>query len=330
MRIGIIGTGVMGEYHTRIYSEMENNNSDIHIVGIADINKNRLEEISKKYKISTSKHQGYIETYTDYNLLLNEKLDAVSICVPTSMHYEVAVAAIQKGVRYLLIEKPITDNLNTANDIVKFATDKGVTILVGHVERFNPSVQEMKKIIEHGRLGDVVSISAKRVSRPNYPRHVDTGVIIDLAVHDFDVICYLYGMFPTDVYSIAGIGEKSNNREDRAIISLKFNDHCAGIIETNWLTPKTIRTLDIVGTEAVAHLDYIDQKIVISENEKNEEIKFTKQEPLMKEIEHFINVATGKELPLVTGYDGINALNIATAAIKSYKTGNVINMCNMK
>ncbi len=324
IRIGVIGIGVMGEYHTRVYNEIQRGNPDFHLVGIADIDKNRIEAIAQKYQIVTA------TTYTDYIELLNlfnknvHKLDAVSICVPTHKHKEVAIAAIQKGVRHLLIEKPISDNLKDANEIVKFARDSGVTISVGHVERFNPAVLLMKQIIDSGRLGKVVSISAKRVG-PGPPKLKDTGVIVDLAVHDLDIICYLYGTSATDVYAVAGEGDSGYNRlEDRASIMLKFSEQRAAFLETNWLASHRIRTLDVVGLNAMAHLDYIDQIITISENEKDEEIKFVKQEPLMKELTHFINVIKGKELPLVTGGDGINALNLALAAVKSYETGDVI------
>lgn len=329
MRIGIIGIGVMGEFHTRVYSDIARdigvtgefntriysdiviNNSDVHLAGIADINKNRVEAIAKKYGITA---------YADYNELLSSRLDAVSICVPTSMHYKVAIEAIQKGVRHLLIEKPIADNMNAANDIVKFARDKGVTVSVGHVERFNPAVLLMKKIIDSERLGRVVSISAKRVG-PGPPKHKDTGVIVDLAVHDLDIICYLFDAAPTDIYAFAGEGE--NGLEDRASIILRFNEQRAGMLDTNWLTARRIRTLDIVGMKAVAHLDYIDQTITISEHEKDEEIRFVKQEPLMKELTHFINVIRGTAVPLVTGAQGTTALKLALAAVQSYKTGEV-------
>jgi len=327
-RIGVIGIGIMGEYHTRVYSEIQKHNPNVHIVGIADIEKNRVEAIVRKYGISTT-----CKTYTDYNELIenrsfnqidrNRNLDAVSICVPTSMHYKVAIAAMQKGVQHLLIEKPISDNLNNANDIVKFAKDKGVTISTGHVERFNPAVIEMKRIIESGRLGQVVSISAKRVG-PGPPTLKDTGVIVDLAVHDLDIICYLYGAYATDIYAVAGGGK--NGLEDRASIMLKFDENRVGLLETNWLTSNRVRTLDMVGVEAVAHLDYIDQTIIISTHERDEKIKFVKQEPLMKELTHFVNVVRGKEEPLVTGEDGINALKLALAAGESYMTGDVIRL----
>jgi len=199
MKIGIIGIGVMGEHHARVYSKIAENNSDVVLAGIADIDKNRVEAIAKKYGT---------KAYTDYNELLGSRMDAISICVPTSMHYEVAIAAIQKGVRGILVEKPISDNLNHAKDIVKFARDKGVALTVGHVERFNPAVLLMKKIIDSGRLGRVVSISAKRVG-PGPPKPKNTGVIIDLAVHDLDIICYLFGAIPTDVYAFAGESERS-------------------------------------------------------------------------------------------------------------------------
>ena len=104
---------------------------------------------------------------------------------------------------------------------------------------------------------------------------------------------------------------------------MRISEQRAGVIETNWLTPRRIRTLDLTGLKAVAHLDYIDQTVTISEHEKHEEIKFVKQEPLMKELTHFINVVRGNEKPLVTGEDGIIALRLALAAVKSYKTGEV-------
>lgn len=311
MKIGIIGIGVMGEYHARVYSKIAENNSDVHLVGIADIDKNRVETIAKKYGT---------KAYTDYHELLDTGLDAVSICVPTSMHKDVAFDAIQKGVRAILIEKPISDYLNYANDIVKFADVKGVVLTIGHVERFNPAVLLIKKVIDSGRLGRVVSISAKRVG-PVQPKLKDTGVIIDLAVHDLDIICYLFGATPTNIYAFAGVGERG--LDDRASMILKFSEQRAGVIETNWLTARKIRTLDLVGLKAVAHLDYINQTVTISEHEKDEEIKFVKQEPLMKELMHFVNVVRGNEKPLVTGDDGIMALKLALTAVKSYRTGDV-------
>lgn len=311
MRIGIIGIGVMGEYHARVYSEIAKNSPDVHLVGIADIDKNRVDAIAKKHTT---------EAYTDYNDLLDSGLDAVSICVPTRMHKDVTLAAIHKGVHGILVEKPISDNLDDANDIVKLARDKGVVLTIGHVERFNPAVLLMKNIIDSGRLGRVVSISAKRVG-PDPPKHKDTGVIIDIAVHDLDIICYLFGATPTDIYAFAGVGE--NGLEDRASIILRFSEQRAGVIETNWLTARKIRTLDLVGLKAVAHLDYINQTVAISEHEKDEEIKFVKQEPLMKELMHFVNVVREKEKPLVTGEDGIMALKLALASVESYRTGDV-------
>lgn len=311
MRIGIIGIGVMGEYHARVYSEIAKKNSDVQLAGIADIDKNRVQAIAEKYGT---------KAYAIFDDLLDSGIDAVSICVPTTMHKEVAMEAIQKGVSYVLVEKPISDNLIHAHIIVNFSKEKGVALTIGHVERFNPAILLMKKLIDSDRLGRVVSISAKRVG-PGPPKGKDTGVIVDLAVHDIDIICYLLGAIPTDVYAFAGEG--SNGLEDRASIILKFSEQRAGLLDTNWLTARRVRSLDIVGLKAVAHLDYIDQTITISERDKDEEIKFVKQEPLMNELIHFVNVVRRNDKPLVTGEDGIQALKIALAAGKSYRTGEV-------
>lgn len=337
MNVGIIGTGTMGYYHAMAYNKIERelgDNSNIHLIGVADTDKMRVDEIVNKYGC---------KGYTNYMDLLDskkengDKIDAVSICVPTSMHKDVTIAAIQKGIRGILVEKPIANNLKDAIEVVSIARKMGTLLMVGHVERFNPVVTGMKKIIDSGKLGHVVSISAKRVG-PLPPRIRDVGIIIDLAVHDIDVISYLYGeggrsYYPTDIYAIdgnlkgmPGVTLGKIGFEDRASIMMKFNDGRVGIIETNWLTPHKVRKLDIVGFDRVAYLDYTDQTISIHGHEMVEEIKFTKEEPLIRELRHFAGVVNKNEDIMVRGEDGIQALRVALAATESYKTGNVVKL----
>lgn len=330
INVGIIGTGVMGGYHAKVYSNMHNMGM-INFVGIADIDEKRAKDVANKYGC---------KSYASHIDLIESDIDAISICVPTSMHKEITLDCIARRIRGVLVEKPIAGNLNDALEIINGARKMGVKLLIGHVERFNPAVLKMKEIIDSGKLGSVISISAKRVG-PLPPRVKDVGIIIDLAVHDIDIISYLYGeeetggrvrpLYPTDIYAIDGNIKGSKGvelgkigLEDRASIMMKFDDGRVGIIETNWLTPHTIRKLDIVGLERVAYVDYTGQTISIHGREMVEEIKFVREEPLMRELTHFINVIKNDEEVLVTGEDGIQALRVALAARESYKTNNVV------
>lgn len=305
LNVGVIGAGVMGEYHTKIYSQMHKKGL-VNFIGVADIDGKRGEEVAGKYGC---------KSFVNYTDLIESGIDAVSICVPTKMHKEIVLDCTARGVYGILVEKPIADNLDDAMELIKSAGQKGVKLLIGHVERFNPAVLKMKEIIDSGKLGDIVSISATRVG-PFPPRVKNINIIIDLAVHDIDVISYLYGEYPIDVYAIGG--------EDRASIIMKFSKGRAGIIETNWLTPLKVRKLDIVGLKGVADVNYIDQMIRIYGYEMVEEIKFVKEEPLMRELDHFIDIVKNGGKPLVTGKDGIQALKIALVAIESNKIGNVV------
>jgi len=216
------------------------------------------------------------------------------------------------------VEKPIADTLENAEKLTKGAKDAGVKLMVGHIERFNPAVTKLKQIIDSGLLGKIVSISARRVG-PYNPRIRDVGVILDIGVHDIDVISYLYGRKVDEVYSIAGADIHSF--EDHAAIILRYDDVFSGIVETNWLTPHKVRKLTVIGVDGVAYLDYIDQTVELHDGEWIRKAKVEMDEPLKKELMHFIDaISNGKE-PSPSGEDGTHALKVAMAAIESYENG---------
>jgi UDP-N-acetylglucosamine 3-dehydrogenase len=307
MRIGVIGAGAMGQNHIRTYSQM----GGVELVGIADVDKKRVDALSEQYGT-----QGF----TDYRDLLMQGLDAVSIVVPTTIHKQVALDAIDNGVN-LLVEKPIADTVDNAMDILQAAGKQGVKLMVGHIERFNPAVIKMNSLIQSGALGKIVSINTRRVG-PYNPRIRDVGVILDIGVHDIDIISYLYHAQPWDVYAIAGNGV--HTQEDHASIILRFDNNKAGVVETNWLTPHKIRTFTVIGTEAVGYGDYLEQKIFIHDKEWVKEAKVERREPLRNELEHFLNCCKDGSEPLAPGVDGVRALKVALASIESYKRSSIV------
>jgi len=304
------GVGAMGRNHARLYSEL----AGVELIGVADVNKQLAISIAQSYER---------KAYADYNDLLNENLDAVSIAVPTTLHKEVALDAIQQGIN-ILVEKPIADTVENADEIIEAARQKGIKLMVGHVERFNPAIIKLKELINNGQLGDIISISAKRVG-PYNPRIRDVGIILDLGTHDIDIMSYLYGNEVKEVY--ASGGSVIHSHEDHAIITLNFDNGRSGVIETNWLTPHKVRNLTVIGSKGIAEVDYIQSSLRIFDREWVREAKIEKEEPLKLELEHFIDCVQHDKEPLVSGQEGKHALQVALAAIESARTGKV---CQIK
>lgn len=311
LRVGVVGVGMMGQHHVRVYSELAKEGR-VELVGIADINFERAKEIARRFNTTP---------YPDYKELAKERLDAVSIVVPTSLHRQVALEFIDRGIN-VLVEKPIADSIENAEAIIKAAEENDVILMIGHIERFNPAVLKLKELIERGELGKLVTISAKRVG-PMAARIRDVGIIIDLGVHDIDVISYLFGEPVRTVYARAGNVVHPAGVEDHALITLGFEDG-SGIVETNWLTPHKTRTLTVVGTGGIAYMDYIEQRLKLFNDEWVKEAKINKREPLRNELEHFIECVEKKKTPLIDGYAGLHALKVGLLAQESARTGKVM------
>jgi UDP-N-acetylglucosamine 3-dehydrogenase len=304
LRAGVIGVGAMGNHHARIYSELR----DVELVGVADINTRLAAEIASKYNT---------EAFDNCEHLLKRDLDAVSIAVPTSRHKEIALKVVNHGV-HMLMEKPIADSLDSADVIIDAVRRENLKLMIGHIERFNPAILKLKALISAGKLGQVLSISCRRVG-PYPPRIRDVGVIIDLAVHDIDAISYLYGERAKNVYAIGG--NSFHIKEDHASIILRYADNKSGVVETNWLTPHKIRKLTVTGTEGVAHADYLEQSLEIWREGEVIEVQIEKREPLKNELELFLHAIANDEEPSPSGEEGKSTLLVALSAIKSYETG---------
>lgn len=307
VKIGIIGIGKMGINHLRIFSQLRG----VKIVGIADINEPLLKATAEEF----STHP-----FTNYKDLLDLVPDAVSIVVPTSLHKQVAIDALNAGC-HILLEKPIANTVEEGREIINCAIQNKRKLLVGHIERFNPAVNILKEIIDDGILGDIVSISSKRVG-PYQPRITDCGIILDLAPHDIDIISYLYSDRVKEVFAIAG--KTFHRYEDHASIMLKFRNNNAGIIETSWLPPRKIRKLNVVGDQGVASLDFIEQTVVVYDKNWAREANVNKKEPLKNELLYFLSLISNGDTPVVTGEDSLHALAVALAAVEAYRTGRIM------
>jgi len=304
VNVGVIGVGAMGHNHVRVYSRLKNAN----LMAVSDLMKGTLAEVSKKYQTV-----GFV----DYdNILKMPEIEAVSVCVPTTYHHEVVMEAIEQG-KHVLVEKPIAFTLDEARDMIRSAKREGVKLATGHVERFNPAVLEAKKLIREGLIGEIVSVSAKRVG-PFPPRIKDVGVTIDLAIHEVDVMAYLLDSPASKVYAHVGSRLEKCEFEDHAEIMMEFYNGASGVLEVNWLTPYKKRKLEVTGTDGIISLDYIDQDVELF-GKNARKVRVPHHEPLMEELSSFLNSVIDDEKPKITGEDGMHALKVVLAAMESAK-----------
>lgn len=300
IKVAVIGVGFWGRNHARVYSEIE----DVELVAVCDIDREKAKSIAKRYGC---------RAYTDFKeMLLTEKPDAVSVCTPTITHFEITSEVLNRGV-HSLTEKPLCSTIEEAEKLRELAQSLGLKLMPGHIERFNPAVRRIKAMIDDGLLGKIILITARRLSR--WPERIgDVGVVKDSAIHDVDVMRFLIG----DVESVyAKVGSLRHRFEDYVEAILHFKCEVTGFVEANWLTPRKIRSLVVTGSEATASLDYISQEISIEDSEKVLQPTFKWEEPLMKELKHFVDSVLGREKPLLTAEDGVEALKICEAILKS-------------
>jgi len=310
LNAAVIGCGSWGRNHARVYRELPN----IDLVAVADTAPATVHEIAEKYRA---------KPYTDPDELLEDpEVQLVSICTPTVTHADIALAAIKRG-KHVLVEKPMTDTVGEAEALIRAARRQGVHLTVGFVERFNPAVQEAYRMIAEGEIGDVILAHTRRVSQRPL-RIGDVGVVKDLAIHDIDIASALFKDEPQTVYSTAG--SIAHQFEDYANINIGYAGNRTAFIEANWLTPKKVRQLNVTGTKGIMTVDYITQQLTIENERQLTQPNIPYREPLYMELRSFADSVIGDTPPSVTGEDGLKALRICEAALKSSRTGKQVRL----
>jgi predicted dehydrogenase len=326
-RIGIVGLGAMGRNHARILEELD----AAELVAVCDPSEEAMDWAA------TRRLKGY-RSYQE--LFEGEKLDAVTVAVPTRFHLEVGLAALERGL-HVLMEKPIAVDLDEARKLVSTAEQRGAVLAVGHVERFNPAVRELKRRLDAGDLGRIFQVHSRR--QGPFPARVrDVGAVIDLATHDLDVMRYLLGVEVVRLYAET---EQRIHTEHEDMLNglLRFENGVVGVVQVNWLTPTKIRELSVLGERGMLQLNYITQDLVFYENSfvstehppalltgvsegKLVRHKVDRSEPLRVELESFLASVAGKTPPEVGGEDGLRALALALDLVRSGNEGRVLDV----
>lgn len=332
IRVAVIGAGSMGRNHARVYSELP----EAELVAVADANASFASEVAGRYGA---------RAYTDYRKMLADvQLDAVSVAVPTALHEEVGTVVMQAGA-HVLVEKPIAAHLDEGRRMIAVARDRGLILMVGHIVRFNPAMQQLKQRLEQGELGRIFEIICRRTG-PFPARIRDVGVVVDLAPHDVDLMRYLTGMEPIRVY--AETEQRIHTEyEDLLLGLLRFPDGVTGALEINWLTPAKVREVVVLGERGMFRVDDLTQDLYYYENAFHGESSWAalenlkgvsegsmtrfalqRYEPLKAELQAFLRaVQEGSPAP-VSGEDGLAALRLALALVKSGRTHQVVEVAN--
>ena len=309
--VAVVGTGFWGKNHARVCKEL----NSIELVAICDVNAERAKSVAAQFGV---------KAYTNSTLMMkNEEIEAVNICTWSTSLAKEALKALKAG-KHVLVEKPMATNTKQAQKLLEIAEENRLHFTVGFLMRFIPGVQHIRKAAANKELGELVCATAKRVSQ--WPERIgDVGVIKDTAIHDIDVMRFIFNEDPIAVYAKTG-SLRHRKFEDYAQIMLTYKDGKSAFIESNWITPYKTRTLTVTGSDAIMKLDYITQELWIEASKENRQPKFLWQEPLKLELQHFADCITKKEKPIVTGEDGLKALRIAEATLMSSEKNKAVKL----
>jgi len=297
LKIGVIGVGVMGSNHARVLSEM----AGVTLVGVVDPDRTQREFVGRTL--------GCAE-FTDIESLVRAGVEAVTIAAPTHLHHDLALDCISRGL-HVMVEKPIAPTVEEGGAIVAAARRAGVTLMVGHVERFNPAVESIKRAIK-GQ--DILSIAITRVG-PFPPRMSNVGVVIDLAVHDIDLIRWFTDSEIVEIQP--QLSSAVAEREDIALLQFRTASGVLAHINTNWLTPFKARTIHVATRDKYLIGDLLTLQVTEcfgfqpdgSYSMRHLSVGYS--EPLRAELRAFVeSIRTGRS-PAVTGEEGVASLEIA-------------------
>jgi predicted dehydrogenase len=296
IKVAVVGIGYLGEFHAEKYK----NNKNADLIALVDTDRQRREEVSAKLGI---KSYGNIKDVVD-------KVDAVSIVVPTDMHYEVADYFIKNN-KHILIEKPFASNVAEAEKLEEKARDKDIILQIGHLERFNKAFSKLKD-----KVNNPLFIECNRIS-PFKIRGTEVNVVMDLMIHDLDIVMSLN---KSNIKSIKASGASVlTDTTDIANARVEFENGCVCNLSASRISDKIERKMRVFQKNSYFSLDYqackLDsyKKIVIEENKKIEKTRdtFSENDPLNEEIKSFINCIKENKKPLVDAVDGIKALKYA-------------------
>jgi UDP-N-acetylglucosamine 3-dehydrogenase len=302
LRVGVVGVGVMGSNHARVFTDLPG----VKLAGVADPDRKQREFVCGALGCPG---------FTDVDDLLEAGVDAVTIAAPTHLHRDLAMKCIHNGI-HVLVEKPIASSVEEGHAIIAAARKAGVTLMVGHVERFNPAVEAIKEAI---RNEDILSIAITRVG-PFPPRMSNVGVVIDLAVHDIDLIRWFTDSEIVEVQP--QLSSAIAEREDIALLQFRTASGVLAHINTNWITPFKARSVTVATRNKYIMGDLLTRQVTEcfgfqpDGSYSMRHLSVGHAEPLRAELQAFTGAIRGGQRPAVTGEEGVAGLEIAIRCLQ--------------
>src|SRR5450755_2534440 len=303
LRVGVVGVGVMGANHARVLADL----ADVKLVGIADSDRKQRALVAGALGCAG---------YADVEALIAGGVDAITIAAPTHLHRDLALTCIRHGV-HILVEKPIASSVEEGRAIIDAAQRAGVTLMIGHVERFNPAVEAIKTAI---RDEDILSIAITRVG-PFPPRMSNVGVVIDLAVHDIDLIRWFTD---SDIVEVQPqLSSAVAEREDIALLQFRTASGVLAHINTNWLTPFKARNVIVATRGKYIMADLLTRQVTecfgfqLDGSYSMRHLSVGHAEPLRSELLAFLRAIRSGKPPAVTGEEGVASLEIAIQCLEA-------------
>jgi UDP-N-acetylglucosamine 3-dehydrogenase len=321
LRAGVVGLGMMGGSHARVWDEAV---EEAELVAVADPDPGAVSRATLGRRA-----RGFDDAE---RMLAEEELDVVSIVAPTSLHLPVTLAALRAGAN-VIVEKPIAATRDEALAMIDAAAAAGRMLTVGHIERFNPAIRELRRRLEAGELGRIFQIGATRLG-PFPARIRDVGVVVDLAPHDLDVMRFLVGAEPVRIYAETE-RRIHTEHEDLFTGTVRFANGVLGVLNINWLTPMKRRELTVTGERGMFVVDYITQDLAFHANPEADEvatvtegdmtrIEVRREEPLAVELREFARAVRDGGPPPVDPHDAMVALLLARKMVESAQIGQAI------
>jgi len=297
VRVGVVGVGHIGSNHARLYAEVPSAN----FTGVYDVDVARGNAVGKKFGATSARS---LDEFIGM-------VDAASVATPTNTHYEIARSLLAHG-KHALVEKPITDNTTHAAELTKLAARNGLILQVGHVERFNPILSALERHLTHPRF-----IEAHRLA-PYPGRSTDIGVVLDLMIHDLEVILHFVGS-PVQGIDAVGVPVLSHG-EDIANARLRFENGCVANVTSSRISPERMRKIRVFQEDAYLSLDYQNQSGEIYRSVggriTRDRVEIEREEPLKRQLTSFIECASTGRQPRVSGFQATAALELAVEITK--------------
>jgi predicted dehydrogenase len=301
VRVGIIGVGYLGTQHARILSYLE----EAELKGVADVDFKKAVEIGNRHGVAY---------YQNYEEMMDE-VDAAIVSTPTSEHFSISLNLLRRG-KSVLVEKPITETVEQAEQLVEEARSRGLVFQVGHLERFNPAVEAVETMIREPRFIEVQRLGSFSA------RSLDIDVVLDLMIHDLDIIMALI-KDEVSVIRATGIHVLSE-KVDIANARLEFKGGCVATLTASRVHQGKVRKLRIFEPTVYYSIDYIDQEVVVFPLDRRQTniktLRIQKEEPLKKELRSFLDCIRLGKTSKVTGEEGLRALRLAHGVLKEAGT----------